>query len=508
MRVALAVGAVLAVSCIGFETAYAAAEENSTATMIDNMKRLTERVEEMEQSRELDQRRIRELEEKLKSDPSPRASEQQDSDEGTQRAEQTDPLEEAVSQDLWSRNVGRGVQLRLLDIGLDILVNGGYSSVDDDITAELQGGAHEPFRRGFSFSQLEFAIRGAIDPYFRGEVYVHFQLDAEGETIVELEEAFATSQILPFALDEKGFEIEAGTFFTEFGRKNPTHPHTWYWVDQPFVNSRMFGGDGLRGPGIRIGWLTPLPWYSEVHWGMQNAQGETQISFLANGEIFEERPNDEIFEERRPIGGRPFANPDVDGLEDFTYLVRWANAFDPSDEWSLLLGASALFGPNSTGSSASTMIFGGDITAKWHPLQTDRGWPYLRITTEFMYRNYEAAAFSEGTISLPKDTLDDWGIYTELIWGFMRGWSAGIRYEYGDASGANYDEGREVSHDSDPYRDRRHRVSPVLVWDPSEYSRIRLQYNYDHAQHLKGDTSHAVWLGLEFSLGGHPAHEY
>jgi len=122
MRVALAVGAALAVSCIGFEAAYAAAEESSTVTLIDNMKRLTERVEEMEQSRELDQRRIRELEEKLKNDPSLRASEQQDSDESTKHAEQADPLEKAVSQDLWSRNVGRGAQLRLLDIGLDILV--------------------------------------------------------------------------------------------------------------------------------------------------------------------------------------------------------------------------------------------------------------------------------------------------------------------------------------------------------------------------------------------------
>jgi hypothetical protein len=405
----------------------------------------------------------------------------------------------AASDDLWSQPVGADAQLRLMDIGVDIIGVGGFSSVDDSFTGDLQGGAHDPFQRGFSFSQLELSLRGAVDPYFRAEAYVIFQVDGEGETLVELEEAFAVTQALPFGLDELGFEIEAGTFFTEFGRKNPTHPHTWFWVDQPFINTRMFGGDGLRGPGVRIGWLTPLPWYSEVHVGMQNARGETQVSFLANDEVFEERA----------IGGRPFANDDVHSLEDFIYLMRWVNAFEAGDEWSVLLGGGALFGPNPTGSGADTMIVGGDLTLKWHPLQTDRGWPYLRSTTEFLYRNYEAAAYRDGAARFPSDVLDDWGLYTELVWGFVHGWTAGIRYGYGDGHGIGFDENaNSMSRRNDPFRDRRHRVSPVLVWDPSEYSRIRLQYNFDHAQHLDGNTAHSVWLGLEFSMGAHPAHEY
>ena len=508
MKSVLALGTVLAVFYIVFEATSVGAEEPSAATLTENVKRLTERVEELERSHAEDQGRIRELEEKLEGVRSADESEEVSTEEaaaaspvGGAATEQGkfDPADGAASQDVWSRPAGGNTQLRLMDLGLDVIVVGGFSSVKDKFTADLQGGAHDPFRRGFGLTNLELSFLGAVDPYFRGDVYLILQLDGEGETNVELEEAFATTQQLPFGLDEMGFELEAGTFFTEFGRKNPTHPHTWYWVDQPFVNSRMFGGDGLRGPGMRIGWLTPLPWFSEVHLGMQNAQGETQLSFLANDGVFEERP----------IGGRPRANDGVHSLGDFTYLLRWVNSFDPSDEWSLLVGGSALFGPNATGSGANTMIFGGDLTAKWHPLQTDRGWPYLRSTTEFMYRNYEAAAFSDGTIFLPEDTLEDWGLYTELVWGFVRGWSAGIRYGYGDASGTNYAaDGSRVSPNSDPYRDRRHRVSPLLVWDPSEYSRVRLQYNFDHARHLNGNTAHSVWLGLEFSLGAHPAHEY
>lgn len=476
----------------------AAAEQ---ASELETLKRRLEQLEARDAERES---QIRELEERLEeaesrdatSAPPPTPTPTESSDDGVDEEDEEDADRDA---DLWSRNLGGNTQLRLMDLGIDILALGGFSTESGDELEDLQGGAHDPFQRGFSLTQMELSFRGAVDPYFRAEAYLVFQLDGEGETTTEVEEAFAVSQSLPFGLDELGFEIEAGTFFTEFGRKNPTHPHTWFFVDQPFINSRMFGADGLRGPGVRIGWLTPLPWYSEVHLGMQNAKGETQVSFYANDEVFDERP----------IGGRPLVYDDVNSLADFTYLARWANAFDPSDEWSVLLGASALFGPNSTGSSAKTMIFGGDVTAKWSPLRTDRGWPYLRSTTEFMYRDYETDRYAADGIVYPHDTLEDWGLYTELVWGFRRDWSAGIRYEYGDASGHNFDEdGLRVSNDTDPYRDRRHRVSPVLVWDPSEYSRIRLQYNFDDARHLNGNTAHSVWIGLEFSLGAHPAHEY
>ncbi len=56
MRSALALGTALAVCCIGSEAISAQAEEPSVATLMENVKRLAERVEEMERSREEDQR--------------------------------------------------------------------------------------------------------------------------------------------------------------------------------------------------------------------------------------------------------------------------------------------------------------------------------------------------------------------------------------------------------------------------------------------------------------------
>jgi hypothetical protein len=424
------------------------------------------------------------------------------------RLSDSEAKDEATSdKDLWSRQVG-GSNLRLLDLSLDIIGVAGSSTKGSDALHDLQGGAHDPRQRGFSLTQLELGFQGAVDPYFDAEAYLVFRIDDEGETETELEEAFATTQSLPFGLQEMGFQVEAGQFFTEFGRNNPTHPHTWAFVDQPFIVSRFLGGDGQRAPGVRVGWLTPLPWFSEVHVGMQNSRGETLPSFLANDEIFEERG----------VGGRPRAYGSIHGLDDFVYLLRWVNGFDMGDEWSGQVGASALFGPNGTGSDGRTQIYGADFVAKWMPLQSDRGWPHLQMTAEVMYRGYAADDFfgsleqedgSSQLVYLPKDRLKDWGLYTEVLWGFTRGWSAGVRYGYGDADGTNYDDaGARTSRNDDPFRSQRHRLSPVILYDPTEFSRIRLQYNYDHAKNLSGNDAHTVWIGLEIAIGSHPAHTY
>jgi hypothetical protein len=413
----------------------------------------------------------------------------------------------AESGDLYSRRAG-GAKLRLIDLSLVTDFAAGSSTARNSQLEHLQGGGHDPRQRGFTLQGVELSLLGAVDPYLLGEAHLIYFLDTEGESRFELEEAFATSQLLPFGLEEHGFEIEAGQFFTEFGRQNPRHPHQWAWLDQPVILSRLFGEDGMRGPGVRVGWLTPLPWYSEVHIGAQNATGETMLSFLANDEAFEERA----------IGGRPFDPPHVSGFDDFVYLVRWVNGADLSDTLNAQLGLSALFGPNATGGDGRTRIFGTDLVVKWRPLQTDRGWPYLTWESEFLYRDYRADDFS-GCIDadggcrpllLSDRRLLDWGFYTQLLWGFHRGWATGLRYEYAGGHGEDFDEQSEVlvGRANDPYRSNRHRLSPLLEFSPSEFSRLRVQYNYDHVTWLDHASVHSAWAGVEFLIGSHAAHRY
>lgn len=387
-----------------------------------------------------------------------------------------------------------GSGIRLIDISLDALFAAGGSTENDETLQNLQGGGHDPRKRGFTAQNIELSLIGAVDPYMRGEAHIIYFLDPlTGETRVELEETFLTTTSLPYKL-----QLEAGHFFTEFGRINPQHPHRWHWQDQPVINTRLFGPDGMRGPGFRLGWLLPFSWFSELHFGAQNANGETMASFLANEEFFDERA----------IGNRPFVNRGVKTLKDMVYLLRLDNSLDLSDEVTTKLGLSGLYGPNATGNEGETFIYGADLVVKWRPTKGERGWPFLIWETEIMKRDYKAAAFFDDSdpaavIALSEETLNDWGFYTQLLYGFKPGWAAGLRYEYATGSGESVG-GRE----SDPFRDDRSRISPLVTWMPTEFSRFRVQYNYDRASHLSDKQAHSVWFGIEFMYGAHATHSF
>ena len=115
---------------------------------------------------------------------------------------------------------------------------------------------------------------------------------------------------------------------------------------------------------------------------------------------------------------------------------------------------------------------------------------------------------------IPGQTLRDWGFYAQLLWGFNPRWALGVRGEYASGGGndISFDPATEtaqsVRRNTDPFRDNRYRLSPVLVFHPSEFSRLRLQYNHDWAAHLPGRTADTVWVGAEFLYGAHPAHKY
>jgi len=417
---------------------------------------------------------------------------------------------------LLSRPLPGQATLRLLEPSLVVMVAGGWSTADDEEIGTLQGGAHDPDRRGFTLQQGELSLYGAVDPYFTAESHIVFTPDG-----VELEEAFGTTQRLPY-----GLQLEAGYYLTEFGRLNPTHPHAWSWIDQPIVNTRMFGGDGLRSPGVQASWLLPLPFFAELWGGVQNANdGEFTTSFLSDD----------------AVGGYPAARTDTRNFGDLLYLVRSANAWNMGDEMSALLGFSGLFGPNSTGGPARTFIYGADFTFKWRPVDNFRGWPFVLWQSEVMKRDYTAEPFVTGTDiddggddgsdghshatslatathsdgegddedeelteDVPGQLLRDWGMYTQLLYGFTHPWAAGVRFEWASGSGQSVPEGRA----DDPLRDDRFRFSPLLQYQPSEFSRIRLQYNYDHSTALPGEDASTVWLGLELLYGTHPSHKW
>ncbi len=417
---------------------------------------------------------------------------------------------------LWSTTFGgSNVGARLIDISALTNVAVGGSSVGDDDVANLQGGAHDPDENGFTLQQFELALEGAVDPFFTGFANVVFTPSS-----VELEEAFLTTSSLPW-----GLQVEGGYFLTEFGLINPTHAHSWSWLDQPVVNTRMFGGEGLRAPGARVGWLMPTPFFSELHVGVQDADlGDLTASFLAD----------------EGIGGRPVVERTVDNFNDFLWLGRWNSSFDLaglSGTSALMLGASVLYGPNGTGLGGDTWIYGADMKLRWRAPNNFRGWPFVIWQSEVIARDYDADSYVGGTAiggggddghghghddghdeeeeeegafpnDLPADTLHDVGFYTQLLYGFHFRWAVGLRGEYVTGSAPSVADGVLSPRMDDPLRADRFRISPLLVYQPTEFSRLRLQYNYDNTDTLGSGDAHTIWLGAEVLYGAHGAHKY
>ena len=140
--------------------------------------------------------------------------------------------------------------------------------------SHIEVGDHDPQQRGFNARNIELAFDGAVDPYFEGFANIVFKLDNDNGTEVEVEEAFMQTTNLPFGLQLKG-----GQFFAAFGRINPTHPHTWDFADDPLVNGRLLGPDGLRGVGAQISWTLPTPWYSQLHFRLAERTRQHRIFF-------------------------------------------------------------------------------------------------------------------------------------------------------------------------------------------------------------------------------------
>lgn len=371
-----------------------------------------------------------------------------------------------------------GGKAAYIDVSFNTLVTAGTSTAPEDVIVELEGGHHDPHKRGFTLQNAELYLFGAVDPYFSGASNIVLTINEEGESVVELEEAYLKTTSLP-----AGLQVKAGQFFVDFGRINPQHPHQWEFVDQPVVNTRFFGGDGLRGPGARVSWLTPVCFPLEAEVGMLNANGETATSFLSG--------DDEVV-----YGG--FHDRSVRTISDLITTARLAASTDLTDELPVQIGASGAWGPSGATSDRSTSIVGVDFVAKWRPLATDLGFPFVAFQTEWMWRHYPYDAFTDpdtGT-GMPGGTIRDRGGYAQLVWGFTRDWTVGARWDHA------------VGPFSDVFGlDDRDRESVALTYYPSHFSKIRLQVNTDQAQSL-GQDYLSIWLQLEINFGAHGAHKF
>jgi hypothetical protein len=351
--------------------------------------------------------------------------------------------------------------LQSMNPDLSFIADFALAALSDE-DRQLQTGAHDPRANGFNLQQLELSVGAAVDPYFRFDANIVY-----GQFGVEIEEAYGTTLDLPH-----GLQARAGQFLTRFGRINGSHPHTWFFADQPLAIGRLFGAEGNRGLGAELSWLSPLPWYVELIASSTMAAGEaTARSFYG--------PNDQ----------------GVHGPADLQHTLVVEQFFPLGDDWSLAWGLSSAFGPNGTGRDNRTEIYGTDLYLKWRPI-TRQSVQIASLHSEWFVRRRQ----------VPAAVLQDVSGFTQLFWRFALRWAVAARHDYGSPS---YDGDLERRTDAlDPdWRSHRHRFAANVTFWPSEFSRLRLQPSVDLPL-WEEKPIYAVFLALELVTGAHGSHRF
>ena len=101
------------------------------------------------------------------------------------------------------------------------------------------------------------------------------------------------------------------------------------------------------------------------------------------------------------------------------------------------------------------------------------------------------------------ETFNDWGAYSQLVWGFHKGWTAGLRGDFLHMESSAFTD--------DPERQSRKRVSANVTFFPTEFSKLRLQYNHDFLDgngFTGSSNADSIFLQFEFALGAHAAHKF
>lgn len=312
---------------------------------------------------------------------------------------------------------------------------------------------HADVKTGMDIQEVELQASAYVDTYLRGNLI----LSMDTVDTIEIEEA--TADFVP----ARDLSLRAGKFFAAFGKHNLLHAHQFPFIDQPLANREIFGDKGLNEKGVGFNWLLPAPWYSELIF--QFLEGE-------NANLLNSQLND-----------------------DFGYLTHGKNLWDLNEDATLELGGSYLYGKNGPARANNvTHAAGGDLTFKWKPARRAK-YNTLVWQTEYI------AAFKENgvdPVSNVRHYDDKGGVYTLLQYQFARQWWLQGRYDFfglHSASDAN----------------DKQRWSALLAFAPTEFTAVRLQYNYlDYANSrtLGLKDEHQVLLQLNFSMGSHPAHQY
>lgn len=356
-----------------------------------------------------------------------------------------------------------------------VVLNGKYNNFSEkegDIAGFAIGEEGERAEEGLGIDETELNFSANVDDKFRGSATIALH-EHEGETEVEIEEAYAATTALP-----AGIEIKAGRFFSELGYLNSHHSHADDFADRPLPNRAFLDGN-YGDDGIQVSAVLPTPIYTEIGAG----------GF--RGDDF-------------PAGG-------ADGNDVGAWTAYGRVGGDVGDKTSWRLGLSTLqadgisrdANEDEVNFSGDSSLYIADARAVYAPTGNNAEKEII-FQAEYFVRDedgtYEDSDAGTGAIAYD-DSQSGW--YAQTVYKFHPQWRVGARYSQlyaGDIPagliGSALDDGGQ-----DPWS-----ATAMVDWTNSEFSRIRAQFSREEVAQDQEDNQFT--LQYIMSLGAHGAHNY
>ena len=378
-----------------------------------------------------------------------------------------------------------------LNPAISLIFAGNYTNVSQDpetwrIAGFMpSGGEVGPGERSFNLGESELVLTASVDPYFSATMITAIT----GEDEIEVEEAYFRTLALP-----SGFTAKGGRFFSGFGYLNEVHAHAWDFADQPLVYQAFFANQ-LAQDGVQLKWLAPTELFVELG-------AET-----GNGQAF------------------PGTRRDHNGLNGETLFAHVGGDFGASTSWRAGVfwleqhaedrsfeDVNEFDQPVLNSFTGKSRTWGVDAILKWTPSGNVTR-QQLKVQGEYMRRREDGEltfdAQGLGLVDAYRSEQSGW--YLQSVFQFRPRWRVGLRYDSLDSGSPRIAlvDGGILAPKSLPalLAADPDRVSMMLDWSPSEFSRLRAQYAWDDAR-ADGERERQFRLQYIYGIGAHGAHKY